>query len=330
MNSKQWLRYLLLLLVGIYFCFAALHYLVDPFGNYDYSITKYRFAITKAYSKKQFEMLRNNPFVLAFGNSRMARISEEMIGEKVLNFANLYSQPGDIYNFLKQLDQAQLDNIKYVLYLYDVDALKSEPHNNTLVNYHESDQLDRMESLFLLNKYKIEMTLKDIFYNYIRHPQFYIDEYGSSIAYRISTTYQNHAVLDHHKQAYDEEALKTFLKINDFFMENKIKVIYYAPTLMDIMFAKVDLMLEKEKMKTVLNGGVQQVCAPYFVKGVSDLKEGNHYFGFSSASHLNGKYLQTVIEKQVLHCDESNIVDRNNIDLFFNRMLELQVKVAGE
>lgn len=325
MSVKNWLKCLLGIVVGTYLFFIVLHYLVNPARLFEHSITGKKFASSEEFTRQLFQHLKQDKYILSFGNSRTARISSEMLGDKVLNFSDLYSEAGDIYNLLVQTDPKQRRNIKFILYLVDIDALKEEKTGHQYLNYKQSKKIqERLRDVFLLNNYKIKLTLRDLFYNYIVHPEYYLVPDGSSVAYKDQTTYQNHAVLDFHKQAYDSSALEKFLKIDRFLKNNYIRVIYYAPTLMDLMFLKVDFVLEEEKFKKILQGGVDEICAPYYIPGISDLKEGNHYLGFSSASHLNGKYLKTVINDYVLQCDSQYLVNQHNVDDYFAHLREFQ------
>ena len=130
-------KFLFLFLFVVFICYSGffiLYTLINPNQIGNYSITTKKFFYTKEYSKKQFDLLKHKKYNLIFGTSQSHMIGTKMMKEDTLNFHNLYAEPGDILNFLKQLDTKQINNIKQIIYLIDLRAGANRLDTN-LINY---------------------------------------------------------------------------------------------------------------------------------------------------------------------------------------------------
>jgi len=326
MNYKKWLIGVSITTFTLYLVTVLLHYLINPSQLFKHSITQKKFLNTKEYSKIQFNLLKENKYTLVFGSSRDVRISSNMLNESVLNLANLYTEPGDIYNFLSQLNSRQIGNIRKILFLVDVHTFRDEINKNK-IDYINTNYTSLISDVFLMNSSKILSTKNDLVFNYIKKPDYYIHKDGSSIPFIEKTTYQTSVVFkSQERQRYTKKSLLTFTKINDFVKNNQIETIYFTPTFMDMMFAKIDLNLEKEKYKHLLENNIKGLHILLYLNKVSNLKDNNHYFAFSDASHLNAKYLKKSLYNNIFNNKNNSTYVTNIMELntYFKKLENIQ------
>lgn len=326
MNIKKW-NILFFTSILLLYCFSVLlHYAVNPYMLFDNSITDKKFYFTKAYSKKQFEALKHDKYTLVFGHSRIARISSDMLNEKVLNLENIYHKRQDsVYNFLIQLSPIQINNINNIYYILDVGH--QDHTNKEFIDYNTVDYKQNILDIFLINSAKIKAAINDIIYNYIKHPDYYVHKDGSNIPYLHKTTFQTSAVFDTKKQAYSKSGLSEIIKVNNFSLKNNIKTTYFTATLIDLMFKKMNLDIEKDKLKYLLDNGLLGFYGLLYIDGISNLKNGNNYLAFSDASHLNAKYLKKKLFDNIINSNKYFISNSGQLDIYIEQLRKIQTTI---
>ena len=93
-------------------------------------------------------------------------------------------------------------------------------------------------------------------------------------------------------------------KINQFCIQKGIKITYITPTFPDEILYKTNLDLEKEMLLKLLDVGIKEFYALYWVDNVSNLKQKDYYLSFFDHGHMNYNAIDSVM---------NNIVGKNNI-----------------
>lgn len=319
MGAKRFVTLSIFIFIASYLLLYLLYYLVNPEQIYERSITPKKFFYTKEYSRKQFDALKTGRYTLVFGTSQIHRISSEMLGSPVLNFHNLYGEPGDIINFLHQLDARQIAHIDRIICAIDLEASPGRKEG-ALIDYHES----AAQGFHPLTLTMLSRTAEDILRN-ILPVSGYLNADGS-----ITN-------LDTHQTAtippypyplvypFDQQLIQGYLAINDFALHHNIEIIFITPVVPDAFNKRIDFEVLKAFFASLLVGGVKKVKLYYIIPMISDLKEQNGInIAFMDSKHLNVFFVNQWLHKYILKDDRNTITTLQELDDYIHRMELLQ------
>ena len=303
MHYKKWIFLLFSFSLFLYSLLSLLYIVVDPEQVFKKSITKYKFGYTKYYSKHQYQKLKENDYILVFGTSRSQNISSDSQHIDLLNFHNIYGEPGDILNFMQQLTPQQIKHVKHIYYLVSLTTMRDE---TDVLNYKKYGFIDQLEASFPLNNLGLKNLARDI-YNNVRNESiyYYIDNDGSQFLYnKNQTTVLNHTINQPlNININQSQAIQTLGKLDYFCKSHKIKITYFTPTYTDKY--KINTEQLQFLWKKLFNNGIDGFYALYYLKGVSDNMRDNHYVKFTDSSHLNYTNMNNVFKEMVLNKNPS-------------------------
>ena len=309
MNFKKFTTKFILGFFVFYLVIYVAYILINPEQKFDYSITKFKFYYTKDYSRKQYEYLKKNKCVLIFGTSQIHMISTDMLGEKVLNFHNLYGEPDDIINFLYQLDSTQIKNISHVIYLIDLRAGATRKDYN-LINYSD----------FIIPKLDINSLYRiygDISQNFIQPIRSYLNNDGS-IQYINSSEHIRIKHIPKYSRAllkFDQNLINKIVEINLFFKNNNININFITPVVNDQYIKSINFTTLSCFFSALINQGIDNIGIYYFIDGISNKKNiKGEYISFIEQEHLNPKYVKKWLFDYILKTNQytiSNIEELN-------------------
>lgn len=321
MSSKKFLfiflSFTLISYIGIY----ILYMLINPNQIFNNSITAKKFFYTKNYSKKQFELLKYKKYNLIFGTSQSHMIGTKMMNDDTLNFHNLYAEPGDIINFLKQLDKKQINNIKQIIYLIDLRAGAHRIDSN-LVDYNsdlsiEGLTLESLKRIFL-----------DIKYNILKNYTSFLELDGSVNAIDENKSVKNipsYGKSNSSKLEYNSLLVKNIALINKFSDEHDIKIKYITPVTNNKYFYVIDLDNLYIFYEELINRGVSNISLYYFISELSNPTNGNNYNTFHNNEHLNYKAVKLWLYTYILNDnDEFLIKNKNDLKKVFKYLRNTQ------
>lgn len=307
MTNKKWIYTTLLLSTLLYLFMIILYIIVDAEIVFNQSITHKKFGYTEYYSKYQYEKLKHNKYSLIFGTSRSQKLSSKELNINLLNLHNIYGEPEGILNFLSQLDKNQIQNITHIYYLVSIDTMVDEPPT---INYKSNSFFDKLYYVLPLSDLSIKYTLRDLKYNFApKSIYYYISDDGSLFVHdknQSSILNQRTVLPSSINKIIKTKSIDTLLKINEFCKKNNIAITYYTPTYSNKVIINTDTI--KFLWTQLLNGGVKNFYATYYIDGVSDLKLGNSYECFTDGTHLNYTYMNKVFKDTVLDEDKRMLI----------------------
>lgn len=318
MNSKRFTFNFLLAFLLIIICTYSLYYLVNPEQIFSSSLTKYKYFYNKEYSRKQFEMLKVRKSILVFGTSQTHMISSEMMKNNVLNFHNLYAEPGDILNFIKQLNSDQLNNIEKVIFLIDLRAGAIRVDNN-LIDYNKG-------YFPMLTFTSIKRTFLDLNKNYLDDSE-YLNKDGSINSedhYRHIKDippYPGRAILE-----YNDNLIQGLLEINEYLKRKNIEIRFITPVVNDKYLKAMDLKKLSIFFENLLIGGIDNIGVFYYIKDFSEKNDKNEYIAFIQNDHLNYFYVKKWLFNYILKDSEYTIVNINSLKV---RMKNLEKRKSS-
>lgn len=317
MNSKKFTIIFLLLFVLISIFTYLLYYVVNPEQLFISSVTKYKYFYTKAYSRKQFETLKTQKSILVFGTSQTHMISSKMAKRDVLNFHNLYAEPGDILNFLKQLNNEQLKKIGSIVFLIDLRAGAIRVDTN-LIDYNRSN-------IPILTFNGIKRIFLDFKKNYYKDPKF-LNEDGSINStnhhghIKSISPYRNKAILK-----YDNRLIKGLVEINNYLKNKNIEIRFITPVVNDQYLKTMDLKKLTPFFEKLLLGGIDNIGIFYYIKGISDAKNDKlEYISFIEKDHLNYFYVQKWLFNYIFSKSEYSISNTNELKIYINKLEKIK------
>jgi hypothetical protein len=323
MNAKKFTLTFLLLFIVSYALLYLLYVMVNPEQIYNGSITEKKFFYTKEYSRKQYEALKKKKYVLVFGTSQIHRISSKMLGKDLLNMHNLYGEPGDILNFLYQLDQKQISNIDEIFYLIDLRAGATRIDRN-LIDYGEHTW-----HFTPLTLTKLKRLYIDVANNYGSYKAF-LRKDGSTE--HIDPTAHIRRLPDYPYKVeliYNDTLIKGILDVNRFAKKHRIKITFFTPVTNTAYFKKIDFLKLKPFFSALLKGGIKSIKMFYFVSGLSDAEnESGEPVSFLDSDHLNQYYVNIWLKQYIL--TDSNIYTIHNqreLEGYIKKMLEIQKNI---
>ncbi|WP_421903769.1 ankyrin repeat domain-containing protein [Maridesulfovibrio sp.] len=205
----------------------AVNIVVDPYGEYrivEAPFNKLKFKAQKTSALQVASKLYDDEYTLIFGSSRTMLISEDILGEPVLNFStSIYNNPGDILALLETLDEKQIKNIKQIYYLIDINSFHYQNSAPELA----SKLALFMESFRNIGPQKIEDAWQCITENLgpeSDKPN-YIDEFG--VLNKEEAPYKDKKPFfsSHYVTSY---YLDKLTEINSFCKKNSIPTIYFT------------------------------------------------------------------------------------------------------
>ena len=320
MSSKKFVRSFLTFFVVLYASTYLLYYLVNPEQIFKGSITSKKFYYSKEYSRKHYEMLKEQPHVLVFGSSQIHRISSEIMGKPVLNMHNIYCEPGDILNFLTQLDEKQLSNVDKILFVID---LRAGAHriDDDLINYSQKPVHYPVLTLTALSR-----TLDDIVKNWRSSTAGYLNADGSIEHVDPNTHIKRLPSYPYPpKMDYHDQLISDLLEINRFALANKKDIIFFTPVTNRKFLKSMDFEYLQSFFEKLLSGGIEQIKFFYFVEGLSDLRnENDEPMTFLDPDHLNAYYVKKWLHEYILEEGKYDIGNESELSNYIDQMQILQ------
>tara|TARA_B100000767_G_scaffold77782_1_gene74461 strand:+ start:14647 stop:15630 length:984 start_codon:yes stop_codon:yes gene_type:complete len=296
--------------------------LVDPYqlrqkDSADWAKYKY----SRLYSRFQFEDLKHKDYSLIFGSSRSQKISSRLQSDDYLNFHNLYSEPGDVKNFITQLSVNQLQNIDVIYYELDIAAFRRELMKP--INYNNNVVTDIVSFSLPLTFEHILSVARELYYNVFDASQYQIDSDGSLFIYNDDApTFiaENPTRRIFKGNSYSPFAINDIADINKFCIENAIDIIFYTPTYSDKAIREMNWDVIRLALTDLVNQGVK-FKNNYFIEGISDIQSNNMYTHFSDASHLNTLAANQVFKNYVVNDGGLLIDDLDQLKISINSLM---------
>jgi hypothetical protein len=312
LSDKTAIRLILYSFVLVYICIYLVVISVDPYqlrqqGSADWAKYKY----SRLYSRFQFEDLKYDDYSLIFGSSRSQKISSRLQSDNYLNFHNLYSEPGDIKNFITQLSVNQLQNIDVIYFELDIAAFREEVMKP--INYNNNMVTDIVSFSLPLTFDHILSVARELYYNLLDASYYKISRDGSLLMSNDGApTFiaENPTRRIFKANSYSRFAINDIAVINNFCIENSINIIFYTPTYSDKAIREMNWDVIHSALADLVNRGVK-FKNNYFIEGISDIQTDSMYPHFSDASHLNTLAANQVFKNYVVN-DDGLLID--NID----------------
>jgi len=317
LNSKKFIINFLWISILISIFTYLLYYIVNPEQIFSTSITKHKYFYTKEYSRKQFEMLKTQKSILIFGSSQIHMISSEMAKKNILNFHNLYAEPGDILNFLKQLNSKQIANIEKVIFLIDLRAGAIRVDEN-LIDYSKRD----IPTLTFTGIKRIFLDLKK---NYTQDKRFLhkdgsINSENHSKHIKDIAPYPGLATLK-----YNENLIQGLLEINNYLITRNIEIRFITPVVNNQYLATIDLKKLTPFFEKLLLNGIRDIGIFYYIKDISDAKNDKHeYIAFIEKDHLNYDYVKKWLFNYIFKNNHNIIRNVNELKRSMNNLEKIK------
>jgi len=296
-----------------------LYYIVNPEQKFKHSITNKKFVNTKEYSIIQFDKLKNDKYILVFGTSQSHMISTKMMKTNTLNFHNLYAEPGDILNFLSQLDNKQIKNITKIIYLIDLRAGALRIDKN-LINYSEKKLSVVLTHSMLINLFND--IKKNIFKNYVS----YLEEDGS--IYYLNPSKHIKSIEQFNQEAlleYNDKLIQDIVKIDKFSKKYNIHIKYITPVVNEKYFKVMNFDKLSFFYLKLLENNIKDINLFYYINGYSNLKNNKgEYIAFVQKDHLNQKYVSMWLNEYILKKSKFNINNKKELIHYINNTKRLQ------
>lgn len=305
----------------LYLFIFSLYFFINPEQLFSYSLTEKKFFFTKEFSRKQFEKLKTDNYVLVFGTSRTAPISSDMMKKKTLNFYNLYGEPGDILNFLSQLDKQQISNISSIIYLVDLMAVGPiAKKDKQMINYHSF-----VESFYPLTLERIRRTFLDVKYNYFAKKESFVNNDGSN-SYINPESYLQNIPLFMPKLPlyYNDDLINKIIKINNFCKKNNINIKYTTPVFNERLVVRVNFDELVNFYESLLNNGVNTLYMFYYIEEFSKSNINGEFIAYRESLHLNQASLKKLLHKYILKDNPYIISDKEELKKYIKNIKEIQ------
>ena len=316
MNSKKWIKIVLLLSMGtVFFLFIFVTIVIDPYNEnklitHKFNLHKPRSSYTS--SIRLFDKLKTDKYILLFGTSRSLKLSKKILGKPTINFSgSIYGEPTKVFNFLKQLNQTQKNNIIKIYYLLDMHTFSN--NTSTLINYNSYFEYIKLHFINF-NLEKVLAALETIILNLTLRGD-YMSEYGWIINTKREVTYghkgpilstieHNNFIKSQNNIIFDERQFNYLSKLNKLLNDNNIQTIYFTPTfniqaLKEFNFEILDY--QYKKFSNILNNFYDLTYIPVI---------SNDYTMYTDSSHLKYKGFKYIFKK--INFDDYN-VNKNNM-----------------
>jgi hypothetical protein len=244
------------------------------------------------------------------------------MGKPVLNFHNLYGEPGDILNFLHQLDTEQIRNIHEIFYCIDLSA-KAGRKEGKLINYSK-----KPDYFSFLTFTQVARTFEDIVGNN-KPIMGYLNADGSSENLDInrSTHIKPHPYTL--KYPYHQKLIDEIVQIDHFAKRHHIPIHYFTPVTSDAFFRSIDFEHLKPFFKALLENGIEEIGLYYYIPGMSDLKDKKmQYTAFMDPTHLNVFHVKKWLNGYILNPSNPYLIHNpKELDLYIEQMHLLQEQI---
>ena len=317
MHAKKFTFIFISFFLILYTVLYLLYYLVNPEQVFAHSLTEKKFFYTKEYSRKQFEKLKEKKYTLIFGTSQIHKISSKMMGSPVLNFHNLYGEPGDVINFLQQLDNKQIENIDKIIFCIDLSA---DPGRK------EGALIDYYKPKFhypILTKDKLFRLVQDIIYNN-KAVSGHLNTDGSiepldPKEYHPIPAYPYEIVYP-----YDIKLIQGILAINTFALAHNKKIIFCTPVTSEAYLKKIDFLKLSVFFTALLDGGIKRIKLFYYIPNMTDLKNNkSEYLAFMDPQHLNTYFVKQWLDEYILTDNAYVISTHEELNLYIQQMRKI-------
>jgi hypothetical protein len=259
----------------LYCAIVAATYVIDPFGEAPRARGAY-FASDVPTIARYRTMLSEASYTLVFGTSRSHLLSDDILGEPVLNLFPLYGSPVSVDHFLRGLDQRQLGNIRRVIYLLDVHTFsKAGPF---VMDYY-SEPLANLKYRVLNFPMYVSRSLERLRKNRKRDMAGYVHWRGFLVPGRVVRW--DGSSISVNAQDFDPSIIGRLGEIKQFLDERNIAVEFVTPTVTAAHLRALDIGKLVALRRAIL-AEIGTYAELTYMPGISSSKE-----LFSDDSHLN-------------------------------------------
>jgi hypothetical protein len=305
MNKRKFFYLISIIIFSYLFINIIVNHFIDPYMEFKNDLFKYHYKHSAESAVLLSEKLKQSKYNLVFGTSRTHHISDNDLKYPTLNLHSIYGTPYAALDFIKSLDQNQLNNINNIYFeLSDItyDGLNKYiyiNYNNYLYNY-----------IAIIKKTNLNKIIDSFFTiknNYHNNSSVYINNNGSLIFLKELPIYDKNipGMLDSrrvivNRQKYQNES---FIKLKEFhlYVKNLGITIYYLMAPVHIDYYENS---NKEIIKEMTTKFHESVGC-FHNLFITKISHENKYF--SDANHTNnlGKnYLLDNIQKNsYLKCE---------------------------
>lgn len=320
--DKTAIKLILCSFILAYIAIFLMIILVDPNQLWQKNSADWnKHSYSRFYSRSQYEKLRHKNYSLIFGSSRSQKVSSQLQLDDYLNFHNLYSEPGDIKNFITQLSDNQLKNIDVIYFELDIGAFRRELFKP--IDYNNYNVLTDIVSFSLPLKIDhIILAFRELYYNFFNVRKYKIDSDGSLFLYNHEKPVfisENPTRRIFAGNRYSQFAINEIAFINKFCIENDINIVFYTPTYSDKSLRQMNWDVIHLALIDLVNEGVK-FKNNYFIEGISDIHTNSIYPHFSDASHLNVLAANQVFKNYVVNHGGLLIDDMDELQISINSL----------
>lgn len=323
MSVKKFTFTFFSLFIISYVLLYLVYYLVNPEQEFDNSITGKKFFNTKEYSRKQFDALKKDNSILIFGSSQIHKISTKMMGHKILNFHNLYGEPGDIINFLHHLDANQIKHIDKILYCVDLRA-GAMKMDEVLIDYSK-----KKVNYPIMTMEKFSRTIQDLQKN--NSPLFGYLNIDGSIEHINQKKHIGKKLPSYFHTAslkYDENLIGSIFKINRFAQKYHKEILFFTPVVNEKYFKTIDFEELSRFYSVLLKGGIKHIGLFYYISGLSNIKNDKlEYISFIDPGHLNTYFVKQWLKQYILKDNEYIISNQVELDVYTRKIEAVQAAI---
>lgn len=288
----------------------SLTYLIDPYGEHGQEDGLYLAARPPTIDRYR-DFLAKEPHVLVFGTSRSHMISDEVVGEKVLNLFAVYGWPQAVSAFLGGLDEVRLHNVRGIIYCLDLHTLVApdvgaiyEPNGwYGRLRY----RLDNLRAYIRDSAGKVwaKVTGRHSFHIHARGFKVQDERYGWDEIWRPGWRKES--------QRIDPVEVARLAEIKRFAEDRGIPILFMTPTLPDLTLNRdIDLDALRRQRRAIV-GAISEYVELTRIPGISDRRE-----MFSDASHLNAAGQRALFARYPWR---DRVANRQNIEGFLNELV---------
>ena len=230
------------------------------------------------------ENLKNEKAILIFGTSRANQISSEILNFNTYNLHYVYSYPKIVLDFLENLDEKQINNIKKIYFLIDYHTIDKK--YTFAKNF---DQINIKNKFFWIKDKIKNLNLTSIYESFIffysrilNTYNYYVDENGSVIS-KGNHNWDGSLTTDSdHFKKYNFDDHDYLRKIQNFTKKKKIEIIFFTP-----IFSNGFCKMFEKKISDFVNMILLSIDEFHMFLCEENISNNNGYF--VDESHLNYK-----------------------------------------
>jgi len=292
--------------------------LIDPYREFEIFSTRKFSSSPDTGPFKAFTKLRTDSYILVFGTSHSATLSQTVLGDKVLNLStSVYGYPVDAFYFINGLTKQQSRNIKRIYFLVDHFALKEVSPRYRGVDFNSyGDFLHG--SIRNIGPIKILHSLDTVIKTITKHYSQFITENGEVIVLR-ERKYSFLRGTEKVRFASSKNQAIYLRKIADYCKAKGIEIVFFNSILSKFYLEQLAFESIEDHFVTLLDE-IDEIYSLMYVDGASD--ELNN---FRDPSHHIFKL--TKLEAEILLSEERRERFRINRDNLQDYLRWLKEKI---